>query len=513
MNILRPAFENPTPRGLRFQVMRASWHEYGGPSQADIETTGSYQNLLALVDRLGEGVELWDSSGYCWWGMLAGVTIHAGVDISFSIDQLYNRVAVAYSYVGPGVTGVGERRTTAWVEDANSIARFGHKAYLASGSRLSDTAAEQKRDNILEASRQPQGLPQMSSMSVAGIVTATLTCRGWWSTLGWQYADVPLVTAIEYATASTTEQAVGSSSSTKKVTQLFTVGASDVHVMGLEIKARMVGSPEESLQVSIHEVSGGVPVEDSLVSGSVAIESLTTALAWVRVDLSETVLSASTQYAVVITRSGSTDASNYFAVAVDTALGYSGGVFRIYNGSSWVARSPDADMLFRIKANEQVETTTQITDLVSDYCEKLTGTKIVDASGITQGSYQDGDSTVDTVIENLLEVGTTGGVRLLPTIDRNRKLIVSEEKAKPSVPIYRLDHAGRIYRAARLLTEIRPPVGEWVRVGDAVDVPEIGRPSRVGVQLVKAAEWTPQTGLTLITRGGLTAEEILGEIT
>jgi len=33
------------------------------------------------------------------------------------------------------------------------------------------------------------------------------------------------------------------------------------------------------------------------------------------------------------------------------------------------------------------------------------------------------------------------------------------------------------------------------------------------VQLVKAAEWTPQTGLTLITRGGLTAEEILGEIT
>ena len=186
--------------GLEMDVNSMSWAAVGGPAAASISINGRMTDLWQALNLARCPVMIFDERGLAvWWGYVEEAQVRTGsLEVSVSLAQMSNRVAVAYSYVAPGTTDVGERKTTAWVEDAESIAEFGYKELLSSQSGMSDAAAEGLRDGLVAALRYPQaltsgGLMPRGKLGYSGAVesqSATLYCRGWWATLGWRYASV-----------------------------------------------------------------------------------------------------------------------------------------------------------------------------------------------------------------------------------------------------------------------------------------------------------------------------------
>jgi hypothetical protein len=79
--------------------------------------------------------------------------------------------------------------------------------------------------------------------------------------------------------------------------------------------------------------------------------------------------------------------------------------------------------------DSSVVTTTQIADIVTGEGQFLTGTDVVDASGISTNEYRDGDGLAGDVVLTLLDTGTSNKRRLLATVTRDRELRVYEEPA------------------------------------------------------------------------------------
>jgi hypothetical protein len=83
------------------------------------------------------------------------------------------------------------------------------------------------------------------------------------------------------------------------------------------------------------------------------------------------------------------------------------------------------------------------------------------ASGINCSEYQDGDSTLQTVIEDLLKRGTAAGRRLAATVDANRLVTIAAEPLAGAADYQWLDD-GRVFDHYGALVMGRAcPFGIW----------------------------------------------------
>lgn len=474
-----------------------------------------------MMEYLRCPVEIYDERGKCvWWGYVHETVVREkSIEIGATLASMSNRVAVTYSYVEPGTSQVGSRKTTAWAEDADSIAEYGYKEFISSCSGLSDEAATQRRDTILNTRKWPQGVGanprgRVRYSGAEDSLSATLLCKGWMSTLDWRYAGWNNLTAISYLGSGSTEQAVGSASSNQRVMQqIMAASARSVRAVDVGISCRKYGSPTDNLVIELFALdSSGNPTGSALASYSLAGSSLTTSLTWYRGNLSSQVaLASKTKYGVQVRRSGSTDGSNYYAVLVNTALGYTSGVFKIYNGSAWVARSPDADMSFRVGVDNQVETTQQIKDLADTYGQFITSTDIEVASGYYLPSWRDGSRSALAEISDLLKYGGPNDRSLIAIVERDRRLRIYEEEAQPSIPAFYLRADGTILNAAgSVVPDGTPPIGRWIRLADVipgtVDITKLIDPTW---QFVTGARWNENNGTVLEFRGQPSIEDTL----
>jgi hypothetical protein len=153
---------------------------------------------------------------------------------------------------------------------------------------------------------------------------------------------------------------------------------------------------------------------------------------------------------------------------VDEDLGYAG-ILRLWNGSAWVARSPDADLSFKLTG--EWETTRQIEEAVDADGEFMTGVDLVDDSGVWSSQYRDGDSSVLQVVRELLDGGTSNDRRLLATVTRGRGLRVYEEPERPDdagdAEVF-LGSDGQVRTAGDALVTRECPVGVWCALKDVV---------------------------------------------
>lgn len=198
------------------------------------------------------------------------------------------------------------------------------------------------------------------------------------------------------------------------------------------VKLRKVGTPGDSVSVSIYTDSGGVP-GTSLGNASVSAAGISANSAWTEFIFSTPVaLTGGTTYWLIVERTGGLSVTDYYAVAVDEDAGYGDGYLRLWTGSGWVARGTEADLLFRIEGQEQ--TTDQISSIVTDSGQFLTGSTIDDASGINTNQYRQGAVDALTELTDLLDIGTTNARRLLCEVRQDRKLRVWEEPAYSGTP-------------------------------------------------------------------------------
>ncbi len=165
------------PRDLQLTPQNWSASDRGGMKQASISASGSGESLAYLLSRLGDRVEIYNDMGDpVWWGTLWDLEITLGnVVVSMSLDDVYNRVAVIYPFRKED--GSEESRTTTWVEDADSIERFGVRELLYGMSVAFSDSAVIARDQILARYAFPAPVISTQSNTDFG---ARLTAMGNW---------------------------------------------------------------------------------------------------------------------------------------------------------------------------------------------------------------------------------------------------------------------------------------------------------------------------------------------
>lgn len=193
----------PWPAGVAPSVERYGETATGGFDQAVIGATGPKDALWALLGWLGYRLRVRNDVGdMVWAGLIDEVTVQFGAyEVGLSLDGMANRIAVAYTYTDAG--GADVRATTAWADNAESVARYGTKELLHTAADVSAAQATALRDTLLAT----LGKPRAHLSLTGGEPGARLHAVGLIETLGWRYYSQ--VAGLEEHTAGGQEQALG----------------------------------------------------------------------------------------------------------------------------------------------------------------------------------------------------------------------------------------------------------------------------------------------------------------
>lgn len=490
---------------LEFAVERYSRTAQGGPKMATITARGPAAELWALLNHFRAPVEIYDDRGtLVWWGYLATVNTNLGVGFGADINNTFNRAAVAYS-------DQGIRYTTQWSEDAELVGEYGKKEIMLSASDMSETAALGFRDTFLAAKKR---IIPIMSLSGSGDETATITCLGWFYTLDWQYFQ-NLTGKESYEVSGQGGREIGEDDRPIMAQSIQIAAATAWTADRIWLRPWKAGStlPSDNLVVSIKADNAGEP-GSTLATAQLGAADIGTQADWLEFVLSAGVtLQPATTYWIHIARSGAVAENNYFMVDTNQEAGYPRGIIRLYNTnlSQWVTEpeSWQGDLLFKLVGT--IETTGQISTLVSNCGQFFGGTIIEDASGRVSNPYRDGDTTALFELMKILDGGTSNYRRLLCEVTPNRYLQVFEEPAQPSDP---LESYG-LTKDKALVTQYGTPldlagcpVGIWCHLVDVipptVDLSMVADPS---LFFIEEAEFDAGSGEynILLTRDQVSA--------
>lgn len=271
----------------------------------------------------------------------------------------------------------------------------------------------------------------------------------------------------EYPSATVTLTALGT-----VVAQSFTLPVNAPFPLAeVYVRAKRVGTPTDSLAVAVRADSAGDPA-------SVAIESINTLgsalgedMNWLKFTFSRTNgLAYGQPYWVTVARTGANDPDNYYVVDLSKDATYADGVFKLWNGSAWVSRTPNVDMPFQVWSHR--ETTAQIADMLTAAGQFFVAQDIPLASGRYSRQYRDRDQTARAEIEELLKAGVAGGRRLLASVGADRVVRVFEEPLYDgaSAPLLTVDNTILGPDGASPWTAGKLPHGLWLTLTD--EMPE-----------------------------------------
>lgn len=483
-------------------VTQMSWGE-GGPLSATVEIkAASNIDIWQFTDLLRARCEIMDKMDKVWIGYVKTVkmVMSNGLVITTSLDKMYNSIRVLYSQISNGVESVGEPIWSTWWQDAQSVARYGTKSMTPRMSQASYQQMNNYRARALKELAWPLTAHDLSRVGTTTQPSVTITAAGWWETLGW--LTYQRNTGSEsYKESANQMQTMGGASGNQKIAQSFQLASLSWSADQVALRIKKVGAPADTVTVDLCSDSSGAP-GTVLSTTSIVGTSLDINTNWVTLSLSTRIaLSASTTYWLVIRRSGSVDAANYYMLDGNEALGYSRGVLRLYNGSSWVARSPDADLTFEVLG--VWETTYQIADVVNVCGQFILSPKCVldTSSGIYASPYQDGTQTGLAVIRELLKSGGSGNRRLRANIRDDRVVYIDDEPA-PGINDYAMQPDGTIvdrWNAAQLY----PPAQCWIHLAnllpiDAASVSLVADPTRA---FIEESTWRSDGRVSLKLRG------------
>ena len=462
-------------------VERYSKDAIGGPKRATLRATGSKMNIWEFVELLRCPILIWDNvlAKFVWWGLVHEVKIQVGaMRWGVSLDTMSNNLAVAYTYLRV-------RNTTAYSSDSESIAEYGTKDILLSGSDISEAEALAKRDTALASRKFP--IPVFSTTGRPVDPSVTVKCRGWFDTLKWRYYNNQSGKE-SYEILGNDRREIGEDDRPKAAMsfQLSSAAGWTTNAIWLRAykwKASGGAYPADNFLVDLFSDNAGVP-NASLAANVTAGADISESATWTEFVLDSTVaLSTGTVYWIVVARSGGIDIDSFYFIETNRDNGYENGGLFLWrtNPGEWVDREGKGDMLFKVVG--ELSTTGQISSLNTNVGEFITGTDIVNASGIDTSPFRDGDSTAMRELLELLESGTTNDRRLLADITINRRMTVYEEIAQQS-----LDNAFKINADGELFDEddreIEPTectVAKWCYllgvIPDTADVSKLASPS------------------------------------
>lgn len=479
------------------KVERYSHSVFGGPKAARINYTGGELDLWELIERLRCPVEIYSDFGdRTWWGFVAGVELKIGhIAISVSIDSMYNRVAVAYNLVDADL--VGERQTTEWMEDADSVASYGDRELLQTASESTAEWAAAIQEMLLNQKRYPIPALTMSGQT-AQTPTASLLCRGWFSAFDWVYYS-KTIAPVACTTSGTGTQVLGNIDNNAIIAQSFQLPRQGT-VRGIYLLLKKIGSPTDDFIYEIRSDNSGVPSSTPGSRGTISGSSISTEFAWKYIELeagADVVLAGIQPYWIYITRVKQvevddepvemyvSDADNYYELDVTEGLEYTGGVMKLGNiSATWRDRSPDADLNFMVPYSITEDTGIQAADIVTASGQFINSLAYIN-SGILSNPVRDGDGKAGFELMEILKMGTSNKRRILATIDAERNLMIYEEPQLTATN-WLIDRNGDLKdRFDNPIRRETCPVGMWVRLKDVIpssaDISRLADPTLIFV--------------------------------
>ncbi len=170
------------PAAITLKPRTASSMALGGYDQCELAVTGAPEALWSILRWLRFGVTVRNQDAQIVWdGYIHEVQVSINaISVSLSLDTMSNAVNILHAYTGGDGDTAAE---TGWAFHDDSIARFGRKDLLYSGSDILPSTALELQARILADNA--YAVPSLASGGGGG--TAALFCRGWWHTLDWRY--------------------------------------------------------------------------------------------------------------------------------------------------------------------------------------------------------------------------------------------------------------------------------------------------------------------------------------
>ena len=448
--------EQVLPAGLNVEVSRLTKTVFGGCDKAEIEITGEPERLFELINYLRAGVEIYDGNGNpVWWGYVQRVEIpHDKVQIVVDLDEMSNKIAVAYNLISAGGNTVGIRGTSPWVMDEDSIAKYGTKELLESGGSMNAVEAFSMATRL----RNELSFPRVYVVSNQQKATARIECYGWWHTLGWRYCYVPTELALSF-------QTIGNGSVSLldgvKIAQSFTV-TSDINLAEVGIHVKKVGGAGD-INIELCPVGvDGLP-GSSIRSATINAASISSKSEWVKTAFSETILLSPGEHYFLTFESAWSNETSYQIITIDPNNGYGGGKFFELLETVWTETAKD--MPFRLYNNVLTETSQQIQNYLTDSGQFFSRVFINDRSGLYSESYRNGDTTTITEAEDLLSIGTSDYHRLLARVNVDRSVEVWKEPSESLSPAVEIRSDNKLYyRTGAAVEENFDPTGKWISI-------------------------------------------------
>ena len=198
-----------------------------------------------------------------------------------------------------------------------------------------------------------------------------------------------------------------------------------------------------------------------------------TAMAAYRVVLNKSALvTPGAVFAVQFSRSGANSSTNYFRVGTYDPSGSAPAyAFKVWNGSSWAARSPAGSALVRVYGAAETS------GLVRFYAAKNEGgqffdkVRIQDASGVYSSSLRSQVYSYQAEIEELLGAGCADGRRMVAQVTPQRVLAVYQA-GDASAPDLLIREDGVIVEPGGAPAGGNA-VGRWARYAAWPDLPPV----------------------------------------
>ena len=445
----------------RWQVINAVWQDFGGPDRAQLHLPEPPPALSAPQDLLRRPLALLDDSGTpCWWGYVQSASLRrAAREWSASLAPLANRVQTLYDRNVPTHEWqLQSDYSTAWAEDGFSQQIYGVKSHQVHLAAANDEQAAAARDAHLAQHAHPAPQTRPAIGAPDGL---HLEALGWLHTLDWNEYRQPqgqLGSSLNGDAIFT----LGSSGSYYSAAESFQLTSGPWPLEEVWLRIWQWHAPVDNVVVTIRSDASGKPGAAALATASRPGSDLPGGPRWVCFSFSAPFTpQLNTRYWLVVERSAGASSASYYKLSLDEGLGFGEGSFLYRANSTWAARTPDADLLFRL--NGRRETSTQMAEIGADVrCGQfLRGVQVETASGMDAPLYHDGSQSGLQCLRTLSAAGDSQGRRLLVSVSAERVLRIFAQTPVERPTLW-VTPEGRICApGGGPLPLSQPPAGQW----------------------------------------------------
>ena len=485
-------FSSKPQHPFSLAVRKLSWSAFGGCDQAFLSGQVPVDRLVEFTSLLRCPVTVSDPFSLpVWWGFVDRIDIiFEKSNYSITLEDLFNRVAVFYSFLSPD-NRLADRASTPFAGDLFSISEYGTREVMLPRDNISDDFALQLRDTFLALHSRPRAFLGINQDYEDPHIE--VHCSGWFSTLNWKYYQNLDGYYANHGPGP--GQAAFGDGTTSNLAQMFTPTAS-MQINYAWFMLRKFGSPASNIRAMLWSDSGGQP--NAILVNSLPLVGSTLSqynYAWYKFTFPYPYsLTPGSAYWVGLVPYSS-NASNYYIARIDENMNYKQvDHFALRYTTSWgflpAVTVLNARPVLYFRAVCTKDSGQVILDMANHSNQFFTHISGI-SSGVITTPYRDNGLSTLAEITNLMKLGTANLRPILADVTPERRLRFYEQPSRDE-PAAFLDRHGRFFtRSAQVLPAYRPPIGQWAVLSGLDRSVSYFEGHRAPAYFVDRAEFTP----------------------